>query len=165
MHTSKQASKHIHAYIHTSSLSLSDAHVVALLPSTSVTVGVGSSTSFTCNVPSSSHVNIASVQWTLNGTLQTDLNITGVETDVDAFGWVLKFTNLPAELNQTRIGCIATLQSGDIVTTETTLLILQGEHFYHCKGCIVIAPQFYILGSLWVQRLKRNFPPLLLRST
>ena len=69
------------------------------------------------------------VQWTLNGTLLTELNITGVEATFDSVGWVLQFTNLTAELNQTRIGCIATFQSGETVTTATTLLKLQGQHF------------------------------------
>ena len=91
-------------------------------------MGVGSYASFACTVPASLGI-LMNVQWTLNGTLLTDLNITEVETSFDPIGGVLQFRRLPAEFNQTRIGCIATLQLGDILTSDTTLLILQGQHF------------------------------------
>ena len=110
-------------------------HVVALLPSRSVTSRVGGYASLTCTV-SASLGSLEDIQWTLNGTLLTDLNITGVEMIPGFFGGVLRFTGLSAEFNQTTIRCIATLQSGGILTSDTTLLLLQGQYFYYCRNCV-----------------------------
>jgi len=91
--------------------------------------------------------NVASVQWLINGTLFEDLNLTNVGTEfVDVFHrGSLFFVNLSVNpYNNTIIQCRATYNNGEIVYSNNSTLLVQGERndlclsIYNLTGGLII---------------------------
>ena len=75
-------------------------------------------------------VNIASVQWLINGTRLEDLSLTNVATifvELTRQGSLL-FNNVSVEYNNTNIQCRATLSNGETAdSNNVTLFVEEGE--------------------------------------
>ena len=94
---------------------------------------VGGKANFFCTSSSPNGDVITNVEWTANTVPLHQEQFVEIGL-VGSLGTLL-FTNLSIEYNNTRIRCVATYQSGEIVTSNTaTLLLLQGEPVYLVAG-------------------------------
>ena len=70
---------------------------------------------------------LQSVTWLLNGTELESLGLDNVNPSF-VFGiGSLRFTNLDLEYNHTTIQCRGQLQSGRNITSESVVLLMQGD--------------------------------------
>ena len=96
-------------------------HAVLVNPVVSIP---GGSASFVCTTSIRiSNDFIESVQWLVNDTLYEDLELDNVV--VTAAG-ELRFSMISTDYNTTSIRCRATLTSGNVRTSEASLLLIQG---------------------------------------
>ena len=83
----------------------------------------GSVTFFCSSSPTSSEV-VTSAQWFLNDTLLDNSDIDNVQTMSGTIQ--LRFFLISLEYNSTRIRCRGTLTSGNIITSDEVVLLIQG---------------------------------------
>ena len=83
---------------------------------------LGGSATFFCSTLSSEVVT--SAQWLLNDTLLEDSDIDNVQTLAGTIQ--LRFSPVSLNYNTTRIRCSGTLLSGNSITSDEVILLIQG---------------------------------------
>ena len=84
----------------------------------------GSSATFSCLASPVSSEVVISAQWLLNNTLLEDSDIDNVRTFAGTIQ--LRFSPISLDYNTTRIRCRGTLASGNIITSDKVMLLIQG---------------------------------------
>ena len=84
----------------------------------------GGSATFSCFASPVINEVVTSAQWFLNDTLLEDSDIDNVRTLAGTIQ--LRFFPISLEYNTTRIRCRGTLTSGNIITSDEVMLLIQG---------------------------------------
>ena len=84
----------------------------------------GGSATFLCVASPVISEIVTSAQWFLNGTLLEDSDIDNVRTSAGTIQ--LRFSPVSLDYNTTRIRCRGTLTSGNIITSDEVMLLIQG---------------------------------------
>ena len=85
---------------------------------------LGGSATFFCSTTSLTSDVITSAQWLLNDTLLEDSDIDNVQTLGGTIQ--LRFSPVALNYNTTRIRCSGTLLSGNSITSNEVILLIQG---------------------------------------
>ena len=96
---------------------------VFVSPGDVVAIHGGSANFFCSTSPLNSDV-VTSTQWLLNDTLLEDSDIDNVQTLAGTIQ--LRFSPVSLDYNTTRIRCRETLTSGNIITSDEVMLLIQG---------------------------------------
>ena len=85
---------------------------------------VACSATFSCLASPLSSEVVTSAQWLLNDTLLEDSDIHNVQTFAGTLQ--LRFTPVSLDYNTTRIRCRGTFLSGNNITSDEVMLLIQG---------------------------------------
>ena len=85
---------------------------------------LGGSATFFCSTLTLSSDVVTSAQWFLNNTLLEDSDIDSVQTLAGTIQ--LRFSPVSLDYNTTRIRCRGALSSGNIITSDEVMLLIQG---------------------------------------
>ena len=86
-------------------------------------VAVGDTAVFTCLL---SFSTLVSVEWLVNGTSLNSSQLHDVELAFIAKLGVIRFNNVSADYNNTRIQCLATSSTNEMMLSRTSTFRLQG---------------------------------------
>ena len=86
---------------------------------------LGGSATFFCSTITTSIDQVTSAQWLLNDTLLEDSDIDNVQTLAGTIQ--LRFSPVSLDYHTTRIRCRGTLLSGNIITSDEVMLLVQGS--------------------------------------
>ena len=117
-------------------------HAVFVTPGDVVSIPGGSATFFCSSSPLSSEV-VTSAQWLLNDTLLEDSDIDNVQTMSGTIQ--LRFFLISLEYNSTRIRCRGTLTSGNIITSDEYMLLIQGIITRHNASYSILVQLFSLI--------------------